>query len=85
MENDPHILEQILTELRRLNDAKASPSREIMSIPQAAEYLGQSESTLRDWVRLRKIPFSKVNGAIKFRKSKLDRWIDRNEVGMINW
>jgi excisionase family DNA binding protein len=85
MENDSHILEQILTELRRLNDAKTTPAQEILSILQAAEYLGQSKSTLRDWVRLRKIPFSKVNGAIKFRKSKLDRWIDRNEVGMINW
>jgi len=75
------ILLEILAELRRLNGQPA-PAREIMSIPQAAEYLGQSEHTLREWVRMRKIPFSKVNGTIKFRKSKLDRWLDRNEIAV---
>jgi excisionase family DNA binding protein len=83
MDNDSHLLEQILTELRRLNDAKATPAREIMSVSQAAEYLGQSEWTLREWVRMRKVPFYKVNGGIKFRKSKLDRWIDHKEIPML--
>ena len=64
-------------------DAKTKPAREIMSVPEAAEYLGQSEYTLREWVRMRKIPFYRVNGAIKFRKSRLDRWIDRGEVAMM--
>jgi len=71
-------LKAILEELR-LN-RRAGLVREIMSVSQAAEYLGQSEYTIRDWVRLRKIPHFKVNGVIKFRKSKLDRWIDRCEV-----
>jgi len=76
------ILEQILAELRRLN-GPAAPAREIMSISQAANYLGQSEHTLRDWVRLLKIPYCKINGTIKFRKSRLDRWIDQHEIAMM--
>lgn len=75
-------LDQILQVLKSL-DEKAKPDREVMSILQAAEYLGQSEYTLREWVRLRKIPFFKVNGAIKFRKSRLDKWIDKCEVPML--
>lgn len=82
MDTTPHLLEQILIELRLLN-GKTSPVREILSIPQAAEYLGQSEHTIREWVRRRKIPHYKVNGAVKFRKSRLDKWINTNEIAVI--
>jgi nitrogen PTS system EIIA component len=75
-------VKEIVDELRRQNKVKTAAEREIMNVREAAEFLGQSEWTLREWVRMRKVPFSKVNGAIKFRKSKLDRWIDRCEVGM---
>jgi len=79
------LLAEILKELRRSNDANAAErTREILSLSEAAEYLGQSEYTLREWVRLRKIPYSKVNGAIKFRRSKLDRWIDKHEIAMLS-
>jgi excisionase family DNA binding protein len=81
-ESTPHLLQEILTELRRQNNGGA-PVREIMSIAQAAEYLDISEYTLREWTRLRKIPHMKVNGSIRFRKSKLDRWMDRQEIGVI--
>lgn len=72
------LLKAILEELRL--SRRAGPEREIMSVSQAAEYLGQSEHTIREWVRMRKVPYFKVNGAIKFRKTKLDRWIDKCEV-----
>jgi len=75
-------LSQVITELRLLRE-QTKPTREVMSVPEAAEYLGQKELTLRDWVRKRKVPFYKVNGSIKFRKTKLDKWIDRNEISMI--
>ena len=78
------LLTELLKETRRSNDSRAAErTREILSLAQAAEYLGQSEHTLREWVRLHKVPFSKVNGGIKFRRSKLDRWIDRCEVPML--
>ena len=72
-------LDELISEVRQLRE-QTKPTREIMNIPQAAEYLGQTAGTLRQWVRLRKVPFYKVNGSIKFRKSKIDKWIDRNEV-----
>ena len=74
-------LDQIIAELRRLNGQQVH-AREILSIPQAAEYLGQSEHTIREWVRLRKVPYFKVSGTIKFRRSRLDKWINRGEVPM---
>ena len=82
MDSSEQLLEQILAELRCLNE-KAKPTRELMDIQQAAEYIGQKEGTLRHWVRTRKVPFFKVNGSVKFRRSKLDKWIDRNEVSIV--
>ena len=77
------VLAEILTELRLLRE-QSKPTREIMNVPQAAEYLGQKEGTLRDWIRMRKIPHFKVNGSIKFKKSRLDRWLDRGAVPLLN-
>jgi len=78
------LLTELLKETRRSNDAKAvEGTREILSLSEAAEYLGMAEGTLRDWVRMRRVPFCKINGTIKFRRSKLDRWIDKNEVALL--
>ena len=78
------LLTELLIETRRSNDARAAERpREIMSIPQAAEYLGMAEGTLRDWIRMRRVPFCKINGTIRFRKSKFDRWIDLHEIAII--
>ena len=73
-------LDQILAELQRQNDGRALATREIMSIPQAAEYLGLSVYTLREWVRMGKVPFSRINKTVRLRKSKLDKWLERNEI-----
>ena len=78
----PQLLQQILAELRRLNDGKEAKVREIMSISETAEYLGMAEGTLRDWVRMRRVPFSKINGTIKFRRSKLTAWVDLHEIAV---
>jgi len=83
MKEIPEKLDQILAVLKSLDD-KAKPVREIMGIPEAAEYLGQTEGTLRHWVRLRRIPYHKVNGSIKFRKSHLDLWINEHEIPVID-
>ncbi len=80
MEEIRNILKDIREELRRQNKAQQPTVREIMDVQQAAEYLGLSEYTLREWVRKRKIPHLKVNGSLRFRKSKLDRWLDHHEV-----
>jgi excisionase family DNA binding protein len=74
-------LEQIITELRLVRE-RVSTEREILSLSQAAEYLGLSRHTIREWIQLRKIPYFKVNGTIKFRKSRLDQWIDNCEIPM---
>jgi excisionase family DNA binding protein len=76
------LLQQVLNELRRINSTSAANTREIMDVSQAAEYLRFSDYSVREMVRLKQIPFHKIKGSIRFRKSKLDRWIDRAEIGV---
>ena len=74
-------IEILIDEVRLLR--QQSKTLVVFDIREAAEFLRVSENTLRGWVRERKIPFSKVNGSLRFKRSKLERWLDLNEIPMI--
>lgn len=42
---------------------------------EAAQYLGVKVSTLRKWLKDKKIPSHKVGKLWKFKKSELDEWV----------
>jgi excisionase family DNA binding protein len=46
---------------------------------EAAKALGVEVVTLYTWVTRRKIPFVKVNGALRFRPSALEEWLRQRE------
>ena len=74
-------LQEILAELRRSNGGKEPKAREILAIKEAADYLGVSELTLREWTRMQKIPFYRHGQKfIRFRRSKLDKWLEQHDV-----
>ena len=50
-----------------------------ISIEDAAEYLGVKPSTIRTWIKTKKMPAHKVGKLWKFKKSELDEWIDSGE------
>ena len=47
---------------------------------EAAQYIGCTSGTLRVWVSKRRVPYIKVGSLVKFRKSDLDRWLDKQAV-----
>ncbi|MGA3210620.1 MAG: helix-turn-helix domain-containing protein [Terriglobales bacterium] len=51
-------------------------SREVMNIREASEYLGVSPDTLYKYVYEEQIPAFKLGNRWKFKKSKLDQWMD---------
>jgi excisionase family DNA binding protein len=51
-------------------------SREVMNIKEASEYLGVSPDTLYKYVYEEKIPAFKLGNRWKFKKSKLDQWME---------
>ncbi len=48
--------------------------KRFMSVVEVAEYLGFSQSAIRKWIRKGQIPFSRINGAIRFDIEKIEEW-----------
>jgi len=51
-------------------------SREVMNVRQASQYLGVSADTLYKYVGEQKIPAFKLGNRWRFKKSKLDQWME---------
>ncbi len=51
--------------------------REVMNVKEASEYLGISPDTLYRYVYQDKIPAFKLGNRWKFKRTILDRWIER--------
>ena len=51
--------------------------REVMNVREASEYLGISPDTLYRYVYEDRIPAFKLGNRWKFKKTILDRWIER--------
>jgi len=52
-------------------------SREVMNIREASRYLGVSPDTLYRYIYADRIPAFKLGNRWKFKKTALDRWMDR--------
>ncbi len=74
---------EVLREARKA--ATMADSREVMNIRQASQYLGVSPDTLYKYVGEQKIPAFKLGNRWRFKKSKLDQWMEEKssqiEVG----
>ena len=57
-------------------------SPEVMNIRQASEYLGVSPDTLYKYVGEQKIPAFKLGNRWRFKKSKLDQWMEEKSSQM---
>jgi excisionase family DNA binding protein len=54
--------------------------REVMDIRAASDYLGVSRETLYKYVYEEKIPAFKLGNRWKFKKTILDRWMERQSA-----
>ncbi len=52
-------------------------SREVMNIRQASHYLGISPDTLYKYLSAAKVPAFKLGNRWRFKKTTLDRWMER--------
>ena len=55
-------------------------TREVMGIREASEYLGVSRETLYKYVMGERIPAFKLGNRWKFKKTVLDRWMERQST-----
>ena len=52
---------------------------EVLSLAEAANFLGISDRTLRRWVAEKVVPHAKVGGLIRFRRIALREWLEAAE------
>ena len=57
--------------------AAATESREVMNLREASQYLGVSPDTLYRYISEDRIPAFKLGNRWKFKKTILDRWMER--------
>jgi excisionase family DNA binding protein len=55
----------------------ATESREVMNLREASHYLGVSPDTLYRYISEDRIPAFKLGNRWKFKKTILDRWIEK--------
>ena len=60
--------------------SRMAETREVMDIREASQYLGVSRDTLYKYVSEDKIPAFKLGNRWKFKKTVLDRWMDRQST-----
>ena len=52
----------------------------LLTMDEAAKYLGISTLTLYGWVSARKLGYVKIGRLVKFKQTQLDAWIDQHTV-----
>ena len=55
---------------------------DVMSYKGLSAYLKMSQGTLRQKVMRGKIPFFKIDGAVRFSKVKIDAWLEEHHKNM---
>lgn len=58
----------------------AETTREVMDIREASQYLGVSRETLYKYVYEDRIPAFKLGNRWKFKKTVLDRWMEKQSA-----
>jgi excisionase family DNA binding protein len=51
-----------------------------MTVEAAADYLQIAPSTLRHWISAKRIEYVKIGKLTRFRRTALDRWIERQII-----
>ena len=56
------------------------PARRWLNSAEASLYLGLSAKALYERCRLRRVPFTRLNGSLRFDLRELDRILEKNRV-----
>jgi excisionase family DNA binding protein len=65
------------------NPARTSdpPMEPLLTVSDVASLLRVSRATVYNWVSSGKIPYSRINSAVRFRANRLEAWLTEHERG----
>lgn len=55
-----------------------------ISLTEAAQYLGVTKDSVRNWIKKTDIPAHKIGKLWKFKRSELDEWVKSGKSALIN-
>jgi excisionase family DNA binding protein len=67
------VMQATITTLRILGFAIMD---RLLTIDQVSELLQVKKNTIYSWTFTRKIPYVKINGALRFKEKAISRWVD---------
>lgn len=70
--------------LKTLKKEKQDIMENMMTVEEAAKYLGVNNSFIRKKVQTSEIPYFKVGKYLRFRKSEMDKWLESNSFKTVN-
>ena len=73
-----HIAALVRAEFQTKAHLQASPVR-LLTVKQAAEYIGRSESAMRHLIHNRDIPVVRKGRSVRIDRKDLDTWIENNK------
>lgn len=56
-------------------------SQSLLTAGEVASVLNVAVKTIRQWVYRRRIPYIKINGAVRFDRQAIDQWIQAGSRG----
>lgn len=69
---------------RQLRDGRPVVPGQLLPVDHAAEYLGISPGTLRNWISARRIEYVKVGRLTRIARAAIDRYIAENTVRAVD-
>lgn len=75
---------KVLKPLIKSNGKTKDKDDALLTVGGLAEYLGVSKRWVQERIYSREIPYSKIGKFYRFRKSKIDRWVDSQEIPAVN-
>ncbi len=51
----------------------------LVTVEELAEALGLAPQTIRNWVALRQIPYLRIGGKTRFRRTSIEAWLEQKE------
>jgi len=81
------VVQSVVADLAAVHPSVKQPQQQILTVEQAAQYLGVSKRQVWEMTRARglarmpiPIPLIRINGNVRFKLSSLQNWVDQLEA-----
>ena len=78
------IAQEVVKAIRPLLSGRAEDDTAVYDVDGLAEYLKVSKKWIYERVQFKEIPYVKICGHLRFKKSDITRWIDSHKIPDVN-